>query len=162
MTKTDNGSDSPKPRPEDVASPEAIVRAMYDTLSGPAGERNWYRLRSLFVNGARVVPMAGRAGAGEGSPALSLAEWIEQVTPYLADNDFYEAEIMNHADRFGSIMQVFSTYETRRDPGETAFARGINSIQLLFHDGRWWIVSVIWDQESKENPIPGEFMPYLW
>ena len=49
-----------KPRPEDVSSPDAIIKAMYDTISGPAGPRNWYRERSLFLDGARLIPIGNR------------------------------------------------------------------------------------------------------
>ncbi|MGH7712411.1 MAG: hypothetical protein ACREOG_14065, partial [Gemmatimonadaceae bacterium] len=36
----------PSARPEDVASPEAIVKAVYDVISGPAGQkRDWDRMR---------------------------------------------------------------------------------------------------------------------
>ena len=50
----------------------------------------------------------------------------------------------------------------RKDPEAQPFARGINSFQLVFNKGRWWIVTVMWDNESKDNPVPGEFTPYLW
>jgi hypothetical protein len=55
-----------------------------------------------------------------------------------------------------------TTYEARDREDGAPIARGINSIQLLFDQGRWWIVSVMWDNETRENPIPGEFTPYLW
>ncbi len=36
--------------------------------------------------------------------------------------------------------------------------RGINSFQL-WHDGdRWWVVSIFWENESAENPIPDKYL----
>jgi hypothetical protein len=36
--------------------------------------------------------------------------------------------------------------------------RGINSIQL-FNDGkRWWILSIYWQHESKQHPLPKEYL----
>lgn len=35
---------------------------------------------------------------------------------------------------------------------------GINSIQLLKKNGRWWVVSVFWDNASEDNPIPAEYL----
>ena len=151
-----------KPRAEDVASPEAIIKAMYDTISGPAGKRNWQRERSLYLPGARLIPTGKRIHGEDGLHVLTLDEWIEGVKGYFAENDFWETEVMCHMDRFGNIVQAFSTYEARDRKDGPRIARGINSIQLLFHDGRWWIVSVMWDNETRENPIPGEFTPYLW
>lgn len=151
-----------KPRPEDVASPDAIIKAMYETISGPAGGRNWYRLRSLFLTGARMIPIGRRVHKQGELQVMDLDEWIEDVSDYLAENDFYENEIVRHTDRYGSLIQAFSTYEARNQPEQAPIARGINSIQLLEHEDRWWIVTVFWDNESKDNPIPGEFLPYLW
>ena len=91
-----------------------------------------------------------------------MDEWIEDAGEYLSENDFYEKEILRHADRFGDMIQAFSVYESRKDPESQPFARGINSIQLVYNSGRWWIGTVMWDNESKDNPIPGEFLPYLW
>ena len=151
-----------KARPEDVASPDAIVKAMYDNISGPAGPRNWYRERSLFIPGALLIPIGKRVHKEADFKIMSIEEWIEDVEEYFRETDFYESEIMRTMHRFGDIVQVFSTYEARNDPQEAAIARGVNFIQLLHREGRWWIVSVMWDNESRENPIPGEFLPYLW
>lgn len=150
------------PRPEDVSSPEAIVKAMYDTISGPAGERNWQRERSLFLPGARLIPIGKRIHGNDGLRVLTVDEWIDDVSEFFAENDFWESEITSHVDRFGNMAQIFSTYEARDREDGAPIGRGINSIQLVFDEERWWIVSVMWDNESRENPIPGEFTPYLW
>ena len=154
--------DKVKPRPEDVNSPDAIIKAMYDTISGPAGGRNWYRLRSLYLEGARLIPTGRRVHKDDDLQVMNLDEWIEDVTDYFAENDFYEKEIVRHTDQFGDIIQAFSTYEARNQVDGAPIARGINSIQLLKHQDRWWIVTLVWANESKDNPLPGEFTPYLW
>jgi hypothetical protein len=151
-----------KPRPADVSSPDAIIKAMYETISGPAGPRNWYRERSLYVEGARLIPIGKRINKDGGLEIMSIEEWIEDAKAFLEENDFYETEIMRKMHCYGNIIQAFSTYESRNDPDSKPIARGINSIQLLKKDGRWWIVTVMWDNESKDNPIPEEFLPYLW
>jgi hypothetical protein len=54
----------PQARAEDVTSIDAIINAVYDVISGPAGEaRDWDRFRSLFLPEARLVP-SGRAPDG--------------------------------------------------------------------------------------------------
>ena len=35
--------------------------------------------------------------------------------------------------------------------------RGINSIQLIFDGRRWWIVTIYWEHESPEHPIPAKY-----
>lgn len=162
MTDTKERKPEFKPRPEDVGSPDAIIQAMYDTISGPAGKKNWYRLRSLYLDGARLIPIGKRVHREAGLRVMSVDEWIEDAERYLEENDFYELEIMCHMDRFGDIVQAFSTYEARESEDGQPIARGINSIQLLNKEGRWWIVTVMWDNETKDNPVPEEFLPYLW
>jgi hypothetical protein len=151
-----------KPRPEDVESPDAIIKAMYESLSGPAGDRNWRRERSLFMEGALLIPIGKRVHRDGDFQVMSLDDWIADASEFLAENDFYESEIMRKTFHFGDMVAAFSTYEARNKPDEAPIARGINSIQLVFNEGRWWILSVMWDNETKENPIPEEFLPYLW
>jgi hypothetical protein len=38
------------------------------------------------------------------------------------------------------------------------FARGINSFQLI-HDGkRWWVLTIFWEGERPDNPIPQKYI----
>ena len=161
MTDQISSSQSLKPRPEDVKSPKAIVNALYDTLSGPAGGHNYQRLRSLYFEGARLIPTGNRFHATGKVHAMSVDEWIEDITEYFAENAFYIKEVQRHEDRFGDMMQVFSTYEAGNEE-EGPMTRGIRAFQLLFRDDRWWIVNVMWNNETRDNPLPGEFTPYLW
>jgi len=36
--------------------------------------------------------------------------------------------------------------------------RGINSIQLWNDGKRWWIITILWQSENKENPIPEKYI----
>ena len=79
---------------------------------------------------------------------------------FFEQNNFWEIEIGHKAERFGNIAHVFSTYEGRmRDENsEKPDLRGINSIQLL-HDGtRWWVMSVFWQHENPDHPLPEEYI----
>ncbi len=143
-------------RPEDVASIDAITKAVYDAISGPAGQpRDWARFRSLFVEGARLIP-TGRA-AQDGpivARVFSVDEYIARATPAL-ERGFFEQEIGRIQERYGNIVHFMSAYESRRaaeDP--TPFARGVNSFQLLFDGTRWWVVTIYWQSETPDTPIP--------
>src|SRR4051794_10526902 len=53
----------PPANPADVGSIDAIIRALYDGISGPAGkERDWERERSLYLPGARLIPITLKPG----------------------------------------------------------------------------------------------------
>ena len=148
-------------RPADVASPEAIVTALYDVISGDAGvERDWDRFRSLFHPTARLMPSGvNREGVGV-ARSITPEEYIERSGPVLTRDGFHEREIARKAERFGHMVHVWSTYDSVRSLSDPApFMRGINSIQL-FHDGsRWWVLSVYWLAESPGTPIPPEYLP---
>jgi len=85
--------------------------------------------------------------------------FIARVEPFFQENGFYEKEIARRTEQFGNIAHVWSTYESRHHEDDPEpFMRGINSIQL-FNDGkRWWIVSIYWQQESADAPIPEKYL----
>jgi hypothetical protein len=149
----------PAADPKDVATMDAIVAAVYDVISGPAGQkRNWDRFRSLFIPGARLIP-TGRRPTGEvGSRVLTPEDYIERSSALLEKNGFFEREISRRLEKFGNIGHVFSTYESRHSAAdEKPFARGINSIQLVNDGKRWWIVTIFWQAEDDKNPLPAEY-----
>jgi hypothetical protein len=149
--------------PRDVESIDAIIAATYEVISGPAGKkRDWDRERSLFVPGARLIPTAtvpGKTDVDLAPLVLDVEGYIARVEPLFANEGFYETEVARKMEQFGSIAHVWSTYESRHDPSEPEpFMRGINSIQL-FNDGkRWWILSIYWQHESKNHPLPAEYL----
>ena len=156
--------EAPKPpaaRPDDVKSADAIVAAVYDVISGPAGQkRDWDRMRSLFVPGARLIPAVPKEGGGATARVLDVDGYIQRSGPVLERDGFFEREIARRTEAFGNIAHVFSTYEskhTKADP--KPFARGINSMQLLKDGDRWWFVTIFWDSEKPSNPIPSEYLP---
>jgi hypothetical protein len=55
---------------------------------------------------------------------------------------------------------VFSSYESKRTAQDAKpFSRGINSIQLLNDGKRWYVVTIFWDSERPDNPIPAKYLP---
>ncbi|MGH9443793.1 MAG: PAS domain-containing protein [Thermoanaerobaculia bacterium] len=145
--------------PKDVETLDGILRAFYAVISGPAGEpRQWSRDRSLYLPGARQVA----TGVADDKPfarAMGHAEYVERSNDAMVREGFFEREIHRTVETFGNLAHVFSTYESRRTKDGPIFARGVNSIDLYFDGGRWWITSVIWDSERPESPIPEKWLP---
>lgn len=143
-------------RPEDVESIEGIVKALYEVISGPAGTRDWDRERTLIHPQGRLMPTRPRPEGGAGVEVLDTEGYIASRSPFFAANDFHEIQTGHRVERFGNVAHVWSAYEGRRAPDGEILFRGINSIQL-FHDGdRWWVMSVLWDNEREGNPLPAE------
>ena len=153
-----------KANPADVESIDAIIRAAYDVISGPVGERDWERERSLFFPGARLIPTAKKPGAiATGSDLepqiLDVEGYITRVREIFAKGGFYESEVARRVEQFGHIAHVWSTYESRHSADEEKpFMRGINSFQLFFDSMRWWIMNIYWQHESAESPIPEKYL----
>lgn len=151
---------APPARTADVESLDAILAALYDVISGPAGQaRDWNRFRSLFAPGARLIPTGGPAGQPPRAMVWTPDEYIERAGRNLETNGFFEREIGRTTETFGRITHAFSAYDSRRTPADpTPFARGINSIQLLNDGTRWWVVTVYWDAERADSPIPAKYL----
>ncbi len=144
----------------DVRSVDAIVAALYDVISGPAGApRDWDRFRSLFLPEARLTPTGVRPDDGSAwARYLTTEDYIGRSGPVLEGRGFVEQEIGRITERFENIAHAFSTYESRWTPEGDVFQRGINSIQLLWDGERWWIVNIMWRGVRAEEEIPARYL----
>jgi hypothetical protein len=141
----------------DLASVDATVEALYASITGPSwSPRDWDLFRYL------MHPTAGRLISVDQNPAgdavhrvMTPEEFVSVADAGMVGQGFFERELGFTQERFGNVVHRFSAYDSKRaldDP--EPFSRGINSIQLLWHEGRWWIVTILWDRERPDNPIP--------
>jgi hypothetical protein len=151
---------APAVNPADVVSIDAIIAAVYDVISGPDGKkRDWDRMRSLFVQGARLIPTGPRQAGGYGSRVLTVDEYIERSRGFFEKEGFFEREAARQTEQFGQIVHAFSTYESRHAPDDAKpFQRGINSIQLMNDGKRWWVVTIFWQGEDEKTPLPEKYL----
>ena len=150
----------PAARPADVASIDAIVAAVYDVISGPAGApRDWDRMRSLFAPEGRMGAVVARPDGSYVLRAMSPEDYIARNTKAFATQGFFETEKARTTESFGQIAHVFSTYEARHAKDDAQpFMRGINSIQLI-HDGkRWYVLNLIWRAEDARLQLPERYL----
>jgi hypothetical protein len=144
----------PAPKAEDVKSLEAIMHAIYDVISGPAGDRDWNRFRSLCLPQVRFTSVGRRPDGSPYVASFSIDDYMHRAGEHFAKEGFYENAIVNLTTGFGNMNQVLSSYESRHAPGEKPFQRGVNSFQVLNDGKRWWIVSILWDSERPDNLLP--------
>jgi hypothetical protein len=148
----------PSPNPKDVASLDAIVAAVYEVISGPAGDRDWNRFRSLFTAEGRLVPIFKKPDGTFGHRVLTVEDYVKNGSDYFKKEAFYEREIARRTEQFGQMAVIFTTYASRHTPDEKPFARGINSMTFYNDGSRWWCLSIIWDSERPDNPIPDKYL----
>ena len=148
-------------RAADVDTIDGIVAALYDVISGAAGQpRDWDRMRSLFAPEGRLMIVAPRPDGSHVLRTLGVEDYISRNSKAFATTGFFEREAARTSEVFGQIAHVFSTYESRHARDEAKpFQRGINSIQLVNDGKRWWIVNLVWRAEDARLPLPERYLP---
>ncbi len=147
--------------PADVSSIDAIMKAVYEVISGDAGQkRDWDRFRTLFYKDARMIPSGKNPTTGiVGARTLTVEDYITRASTAMEKEGFFEREIARQSDSYGNIAQIFSTYASyHKTDDKKPFVRGINSFQLLNDGKRWWVVTIYWQGETPENSIPKKYL----
>lgn len=139
---------------QDVQSIEAIINAYYDVISG-SGKDPWQFERDSYIHAENaVITKLDEKGNAE-SHSLT-AEYIPLLLA--PKEDFYEKELKRKVSQFGNMAQVWSAFEVRTEPNTASNIRGLNSIQLHYEKGRWWIDSWTCEMESDNNSLVKDFM----
>jgi hypothetical protein len=146
-------------RAEDVGTIEGIVKASYEAISGGAGvPRDWGRDRTLFDPNSRSVAVEVNPKTGAISThAKTEQDFADEADAWMVKNGFTERELGHEIKRYGNVATVLSSYEGKTAAGKSV-SRGVNIFQLYFDGKRWWILSMVWDEERPGNPIPPELL----
>jgi hypothetical protein len=141
-------------------TPEWPILRLYELISGPADcEREWDEIGRLFMPAARLRMAPGQDDEAEPGRDWSVEEFAEAAAPYYRQAGFWEREIGRRVERYGNIAHVFSTYESRvGSPDSEPVSRGINSVQVIFRDGRWNIAGIVFQRERSGAPIPSRYL----
>lgn len=143
-------------RAEDVSTIEGIVTASYETISGgPGVPRQWGRDRTLFDPNSRSVAIHVDAKTGTiKTESMTEQDFADRSDASIVKQGFTEREIKHVIKRYGNVATVLSSYEGSM--ANRVIERGVNIFQLYFDGKRWWILSMVWDEERPDNPIPAE------
>jgi hypothetical protein len=149
----------PPAKAADVESIDGIIGALYDVISGPPGQaRDWNRMRSLFVPGARMMSVGGKTRSVIGIRLGTVNDYIANSGPILLEKGFHERELKRSVEQFGDIAHVWTTYEGVIEKDKHTM-RGINTLQLMYDGQRWWIVSLMWESEGEGLALPKKYLP---
>ncbi|GHA64455.1 hypothetical protein [Pontibacter akesuensis] len=143
----------------DVASIEAITAAGLKIISGPKGQqRDMEAFKALFLPNAQ---MGGVFYKGDSSfvRLTTVENFADRNGPAYAEMGFYENQLALRIERFGKLATAFQTYETRMgSPTGKVEDRGVNTYQLVYDQGRWWIASLLFTPETATQPIPKKYL----
>lgn len=144
---------------QDFSTIDSTVNTLYAVISGEAGKkRDWDKFKSLFIEGG-MLRATVRSANGRRLVEMTPDKYIEQSGPVLEQRGFFEKEIFRKTEQFADIANVFSTYSSSATKDGEAFQRGINTIQMRYDGTRWWIVSLLWQGETADTPLPKQYLP---
>jgi hypothetical protein len=152
--------------PGDVYIVDHLVASLYDVISGPAGNRDWQRFRSLFVPDGKIGSIHPESPMSKDTPArkgdvvfLTPDMFAQQNDPYFKTNGFFEHGIANRVEEFGNLVEVWGTYESKKAKDDAQpFSRGINSIHIVHAHEHFWIASLVFDNERPGLTLPAKYL----
>jgi hypothetical protein len=139
-------------------TPEGLVAALYDAVTFPAGVApDWDDARAMFLPEAVIVLRTGR----ETTAVFSLEGWIDDFVRFIeeakvVETGFSERIVRTRAMVFGDIAHVLVLYEAHITGSPRAPQQGVDSIQLVRREGRWWIASIVNEIPAAVRPLPPE------
>lgn len=136
-----------------------FTRTLYEVISAPHEARDWAAVQKLYHADARMVRTGVDANGEPFARAMSLDDYIENVTELLKDVRFSEIEIAHEVTLFGNVAQLASVYEFEfATAAEVRRGRGVNFFTLFREDGRWHIMSIVWDNERDGLQLPATWL----
>jgi len=143
---------------KDTRSVESTVLALYDVISGePGSARDWDRFKNLFKPEARLIPTRKDDQGNLTIKAMTPDEYVQLFSSRISTG-FFERELSRKVEEYGTVIHVFSTYETKEKKDGLVTNRGINSIQLFKDKDRYYVVNIFWCAESMGFELPDKYL----
>lgn len=152
------GQDAP-----DFTTIDGIMTELYASVTREPGEPfPWDRLRAIMLPGATMLPQRAQTGGESRMMDVdAFIEWIDEAwDPVIGtanDTGFYERQTNVIVEEYGDIAHALTTYEKGPYEPRQIIGRGVNSVQLVKRDGRWFILSITWDEENTSGPLPPRY-----
>ena len=147
----------------DFTTVDGIMTELYASVTREPGEPfPWDRLRAIMLPGAMMLPQ--RLQTGGESRLMNVDDFIawidegwEPVIGTPNDQGFYERQTNLIVEEYGDVAHALTTYEKGPFEPRTIQGRGVNSVQLVKREGRWYILSITWDEENTSGPLPERY-----
>lgn len=137
-------------------SVDAIVKTTLEIVSGEKGtDRDWNLFRQLFRPDGRLAVLTHYSDTDKKVTVYNVEEFIENTSGFYENNNFLEEEILKKVDQYNGIATVFQSFYLKSDQAE---GKGINTYQLTYLDGRWWIYSLLWTNDWNGVDVPQEYL----
>jgi len=157
LVSLSNGAVAAGPNDASLQTAEGVVRELYRLVCIPVGgETDWDQVRNLFLPAAVIHLRVSR----DASDTFTLDGWIDDFIAFnekarSSERGFEEKIVRLSTTEFRDIAHVLVLYQARMlDWGDRPPSEGVDSIELIRKDGRWWIAAITNDIPDQENPIP--------
>jgi len=144
----------------DLGEIDKVVNKLYTNLTFKKGQSPMLaKLNDIFYGDGLLIN-----NNSDDPKDFSLKEFSDVINGQYKSGKvqaFKENQLSSKVELFGKIAHCLSTYESGyilAGREEYIMNRGINSIQLIKVNGKWLIVSVIWNKENEELKIPDEYL----
>jgi len=137
---------------------EDVVNALYRMVSIEKGqETDWEQVRQLFLPQAVIVLRISKTE----TQVFDVQGWIDDFKTWdekakVKETGFSEKIVKTKPRVFRDIANVFVLYEASITGSTHPPTRGVDSIELIKKDGRWWIAAITNDLINADNPVPAE------
>lgn len=141
-------------------TPESVAAKMLEFISFDKDEvKDWDEYRNLFLPGAQKLSYRPKDGESMRRQvnAMNIEEFVRYAGPSYPKTGFEEYVIGLDVQEFNGIASVFQSFYCKTLDGSYE-ARGVNSYQLVFINGRWWIASTMFVNESDDIKLPDELL----
>lgn len=136
---------------------DAILNEMLYIISAEKGEsRDLEALRNLFLPEATFAVLSSDTTEPRYFEMVNLDEFIQSLEDEYYKNGFEESELGKVVHEFNGIASVFQSFYGKDSEGNQL--KGINSIQLVYKESRWWIAHTLWTFETDDIKIPPIYM----
>ena len=146
---------------KNVQTLDSTIKTLYSAISGEKNtERNWTLFKYLFKQNAKITLLTKNSEGIEVTYFMTVDEYSSSAGKWLEKNDFFVNEIdrtistFMHMNNVTSTFQSFSSKLTKKN-----LFTGINNINLVNENNRWYISNLKWRQNIEGNPIPKEYLP---
>lgn len=143
---------------KDLETIDLLTRNLYSAISFTLGKHpDLNRLKGLFLPPGKLI------NNNEENPLVWDVEAFAEIYRHqIAAGEvasFAEEEITGRTEIFSNIAHRFSTYQARIQAGDSeAVILGINSIQFIKTGGAWRVVSIVWNDQKEDLPIPKKYL----
>ena len=112
--------------------------------------------RTLFLPTAHFS-MVGKEDGAYSQETMGLDEFLETLTDEYYSLGYHEESTGAIVDEYNGMAQVIQSFEGKDSDNETG--KGVNSYQLVYSEGRWWIANMVWAISSDDGKdIPKKYL----